>query len=126
MLPKCGEVKKIQSMTTNRVFNTTDETVLMNLEFESGATAQIFNSILLHIPFKIEVYGQNNSIIGSRLTSSNDKGELLLNGSPMEYTSPINLYVCELNNFVNAINKNNSVEVPISEGLRNIELLLQS
>ena len=121
MLPSCGEVKNIKCLATNKNFNSNDESAMISLEFESGATATIFTSILFHSPFKIEVYGEKNNAKGVNLVSSDSKGELFINDSPLEYPEPSNLYACELRNFIDAIN--NKVD---AEGFKNIELLIQS
>ncbi|MFZ2314559.1 MAG: Gfo/Idh/MocA family oxidoreductase [Gammaproteobacteria bacterium] len=126
MLSKCGEVKNITGMTTNTNFGGNDENAILSLEFEYGATANIFTSILFHTPFQIEVFGEKNHAKGLNLVSSTDKGELYINNLPSEYSSPSNLYACELENFIDAIHKKRTVEVSLKEGLRNVELLIQS
>lgn len=125
MLSKCGEVKNIKCMTTNSRFGLNDENAMIALEFESGATANIFTSILFDSLFQIEIHGEKNCAKGINLVSQTNKGELFINNSPMEYSEPNNLYACELKNFANAINGKEIVEVSLSEGLRNIELLIK-
>ena len=97
---------------------------MISLEFESGATANIFTSILFHSPFQIEVFGEENHAKGHSLVSSTVKGELFINNIPVEYPESKNLYVCELENFVKAIHCKEKQEVSLEEGYRNIELLI--
>jgi predicted dehydrogenase len=126
MVGKCGEVKNIKTLTTNKVFSSNDESTIISLEFESGATATIYTSILFDSPFQIDVYGDKNNASGSNVTSSKEKGEVTLNKVSLEYPHPNNLYACELKNFSNAIKGIDDVEVSLSEGISNVELLLSS
>lgn len=124
MLSKCGEIKNIKCLTTNSNFGLNDENAMIALEFKSGATANIFTSILFDSLFQIEIHGEKNHARGINLVSPTDKGDLFINNLPMEYSAPDNLYACELKNFAGAINGKENVEVSLSEGLRNIELLI--
>jgi hypothetical protein len=123
MLPGCGEVTNINFITTNKKFGLNDESVIISLEFESGATASIFTSVLFDSPFQLDVYGEKNKATAVNVTGSKEKGALLLNGLPLAYPFPGNLYASELKNFSDAINYKNDVEVSLIEGFRNIELL---
>ena len=60
MLPSCGEITRLTPLITRNVFQGPhDETALLALEFESGATAEVCTSVLFDAPRRMEVYGSD-------------------------------------------------------------------
>ncbi len=126
LVPTCGEIKNIKTLTTNNNFKTNDETALISIQFESGATASIYTSILFNSEFSLEVFGEKHNAKALNVITSKSKGSIVIDGVPLEYKDPENFYACELRNFALAIQNKSLVEVTLQEGFRNIELLINS
>lgn len=123
MREKCGEVCRIKKLETNKLFQGNDETSLLTLIFESGASASIYSSILHNSHFTIDVYGESCIIRGESVVGSNDNGRVTIDGQSVVFEPVKNLYLLEMENFANSILGIETIEVSLAEGMRNIEIL---
>ena len=121
MVPQCGEILNSNSIVSNTHQTLFDETAVSSFQFESGATAQIFCSITLDAPFKLELYTDNTTVIGNDLAG--DERSILIDNDPLIFKKN-NPYIDQMNDFLRAIQENSKPEVGIIEGLKNIEHML--
>jgi len=64
MVPSCGEIAVQENLISREAWKGPhDETALISLGFESGATAEICSSVLFDAPRRMEVYGSSNYAI---------------------------------------------------------------
>lgn len=123
MLPLCGEVVEIKSFIKKiKVENEFDGAVLVILRFESGATAEIFCSILFDSPFNLEIYASKKNIIATDLVNQTKPGKILI-GDENVLFSMSNPYLMELKGFIQSVTEKTPPEVPLDEGLKNLETL---
>ena len=120
MVPTCGNIIGVKSyikkIPSEKEF---DGALSLMMEFESGATVEIFCSILFDSPFKLEIYSDKKHLIGSDLMNQSQPGSILINNQPLYYELS-NQYIDELNNFVECIIKKTEPEVSLREGLNNV------
>lgn len=122
-LPGCGEVEKIDSTIANNYWKSPhDETAMVNLKFESGATAELTTSVLFESEPKFKIYGREGSATARDTLGPHGGGSITLDGEDLNF-SQVNPYEGEIRNFVEAITRDHDPEVPGGEGLRNVEIL---
>ncbi len=126
MLPGAGEVVEVKSLVTRPVHKgPNDETALVMLRFESGATAEIVTSVLFDSEPSAEIYGVEGSVICRGTLGAFGKGSIVMNGSdhPFPVEDP---YRGEIADFMDAVRNDRPPEVDGGEGLRNVEILLKA
>ena len=126
MLPEAGEVRTLRSVIDNSVWNSPhDETAVIVLHFENGATAEICNSMQFNSPRRMEVYGDKGWAIAEETFGYNGDGRIWTDQG--EFDFPVqNPYVGEVRDFVLAVEEDRKPEVDGEEGLRNVDLLLRA
>ena len=99
-----------------------DETALLSLRFERGATAQMCSSVLWDAPKSLEVFGTRGHAFLVDTLGPHGGGRIFTHVGELEFeqTSP---YVGQVEDFVAAVRENRPPEVDGEEGLRNIELM---
>lgn len=123
MVPVCGEIMSIKSLITKAFWGGPhDETAIVSMQFESGATAEFCSSVLFESPYRIEIHGNIGSAICDDTFGRQGSGKIFLKNEQMRFT-PCNPYVGEIRDFVASIIENRPPEVDGAEGLRNVELL---
>ncbi len=123
MVPTCGEVVEVRALTGNAVWRgSRDETALVALRFESGATAEFCSSVQFESPSRVEVYGDQGYVIGNQTLGPRGAGTLLTKAGMVPYLVR-NPYVGELADFAAAVREGRPPAVDAREGLRNVELL---
>ena len=126
LCPSCGEVTQVESLISRDVWKGPhDETAVVALKFESGATAEITSSVLFDSPSRMEVYGSNDYAICENTLGLSGGGEIRTGAGPMSF-EPKNPYVGEIEDFIDAIRNDREPEVTGEEGLRNVDILLQA
>ena len=126
LVPESGEVAELGSIITREKFRGPhDETAVLSLRFERGATAQIVSSVLFDGPTRFEVYGQRGWFLCEDTLGPHGHGRILTDRGPMIYTAA-DPYDGELLDFVKAVRDGRPPEVDGIEGRRNVELLLQA
>ena len=124
MAPSCGEIVVQKNLISRAVWKGPhDETALISLGFESGATAEICSSVLFNAPKRMEVFGSDTYAICDDTLGSHGAGAISIGGEPMEYEVS-NPYVGEIADFVAAITEGRTPEVDGPEGLRNLATLV--
>ncbi len=133
-----GEVVDVKTVVSRSKFNSPhDETAIVALQFESGATAEICVSVQFASESRLEVYGDAGSIRMEGTMGRHGKGEIFQSNSTIQPSigpnqpflvdfEPTNPFIGELNDFVEAIETGRQPEVSPMEGRRNVELLLQA
>lgn len=123
MLPDCGEVVGVDSTIANSYWNNPhDETAMVNLKFESGATAELTTSVLFESEPEFKIYGRKGSAIAKDTLGPHGGGSIALNEEDLNFNQE-NPYEGEIKDFVESIKEDRDPEVPGEEGLRNVEIL---
>ncbi|MEF8837707.1 MAG: Gfo/Idh/MocA family oxidoreductase [Candidatus Bipolaricaulota bacterium] len=123
MLPDCGEVVEIDSTIANSYWNSPhDETAMVNLKFESGATAELTTSVLFESEPEFKIYGSKGSAIARDTLGPHGGGTIILKEESLDFSQK-NPYEGEIRDFVESITGDRDPEVPGEEGLRNVEIL---
>jgi len=126
MMPTEGEITRIQSLLSSAKFGSIhDETAVVSLAFESGATAEFCVSVQFDSPSRIEIYGDAGSALLDGTMGRHGAGEIVLNGEPVSY-SVENPFQAEFNDFIEAVREGRPPEVDGEEGRRNVALLLEA
>ena len=124
MVPSCGEIVVQENLISREVWKGPhDETALISLGFESGATAEICSSVLFNAPKRMEVFGSDSYAICDDTLGPHGGGEISIGGEPMEYQVS-NPYVGEIADFVAAVAEGRAPEVDGREGMRNVATLV--
>lgn len=123
MVPQCGEVVEINSTISRAVWGGPhDETALLALRFQSGATAELCSSVLFQSPSRVEIYGNRGYFICDGTLGTHGTGKIVSHQGVLEF--PVrDPYAAEIADFVTAIRDRREPEVNGREGLRNVELL---
>jgi 1,5-anhydro-D-fructose reductase (1,5-anhydro-D-mannitol-forming) len=126
MTPQAGEITKLASVINNSVWRSPhDETAVLAIQFENGATAEICSSVVFAGPRRMEVYGSQGYAICEETLGPTGGGTITVSGEPYEF-EVCDPYVGEIEDFVDAVNEQRRPEVDGVEGTRNVELLLQA
>ncbi len=126
MVPSCGEVIEVKGLIANNFWNSpNDETAIISMKFESGATAEITSSVLFDSTPAVEIYGRKGKAICKDTLGPHGKGEIYFNEKDLKY-NPMNPYPGEIADFVKAIQNGRRPEVDGKEGLKNIQILLKA
>lgn len=124
MVPSCGEIVSLASTVGREIWRGPhDETALVSMRFESGATAEFCSSVLFEAPSLLEVYGDEGYAICEGTLGPHGGGSIRTHEGGLQY-EPRNPYEAELRDFVSAVVEGRAPEVDGAEGLRNVELLL--
>ena len=123
MVPGCGEIDMVQSVISRSVWQGPhDETAVVALRLESGATAELCSSVVFGSPTSLEVYGSGGYALCTDTLGAHGTGEIRTSLGELRY-SPTNPFVGEIEDFATAIRGGRPPEVDGREGLRNVELL---
>ncbi len=124
MLPGCGEIVSQKNLIGREVWKGPhDETALVSLGFESGATAEICSSVLFNAPKRMEVFGSDTYAICDDTLGPGGGGAISIGGEPMEY-HVADPFAGEIADFVAAVGEGRAPEVDGREGLRNVKTLV--
>jgi UDP-N-acetyl-2-amino-2-deoxyglucuronate dehydrogenase len=123
MLPSCGEVASVNSTISSGHWGSPhDETALVQMKFDSGATAEFCSSVLFDAPSRFEIYGENGFIICEETLGRHGAGKI--NTHEGEFTFAVqDPFQGEIQNFIQAITLDSEPEVNGIEGKRNIEII---
>ena len=126
LMPSAGEVCAIESVIDRSVWSSPhDETAVVALHFDNGATAEICTSMQFRAPRRMEIYGEDGWAIAEETFGYDGTGEIRTSEGAFDF--PVrNPYVGEIRNFVQAIEEDREPEVGGEEGLRNVDLLLRA
>lgn len=125
MVPSCGEVTKLSSLTANSVWKGPhDEIAIVAMQFENGSTAEFCSSALFESPTRFEVYGEVGFAIAENTLGRHGAGRIITGLGLLEFEVK-NPFTEQLDGFAKAITMGVEPEVGIAEGARNVELLSQ-
>ncbi len=123
MVPSCGEVTEVTGVVSRAAWDGPhDETAVVALQFESGATAEFCSSVQFGSPSRFELYGADDYRLAEDTLGPHGAGTVRSKSGVRPYTVA-NPYVGELEDFADAIRNGRPPEVDGVEGLRNVELL---
>ena len=123
MLPSCGEIVRLTPLITRNVFQGPhDETALLALEFESGATAEVCTSVLFDAPKRMEVYGSEGYALFDDTLGAFGKGRIATHEGEHAFEAA-DPYAGEVEDFAAAVREDRDPEVNGEEGVRNVALL---
>ncbi len=126
LLPSCGEVVQIESVTDNSVWRIPhDETAILCLKFASGASAVSCTSMQFDAPRRMEVYGSRGWAVCEDTLGPGGAGRVWTNEGELPF-DPVDPYAGEIRDFADAIVHNREPEVGGEEGMRNVELLVRA
>lgn len=123
MIPICGEIREIKSIVKNLETSQSDGAVLILMHFESGATVEIFCSVLFDSPLTLEVYAEKKNALGYDLAGRHESRKITIDAEPV-YFENLNPYVSQLKDFVRAVSEKGKPEVSLEEGLENVKNLI--
>jgi len=124
MRPSCGEIVVQENLISREVWKGPhDETALVNLGFESGATAEICSSVLFNAPKRMEIYGSDTYAVCDDTLGPHGAGAISIGGEPLEY-AVCDPYAGEIADFAAAVREGRSPEVDGREGLHNVATLV--
>jgi 1,5-anhydro-D-fructose reductase (1,5-anhydro-D-mannitol-forming) len=123
MAPVCGGVVSIRAITSDVAFKSgRDESANISLQFENGATADIYVSIFGPRQKRVEIFGSENTIVMNDTLGASGAGTIIYDGAKGHFPV-VNPYECELADFVAAIREGREPEASGMEGKRNVALL---
>ena len=126
MVRHCGEVVELSSVVSRGVWGGPhDETAVVAMRFESGATAQFTSSVLFRAPSRVEVYGTEGYAVATGTLGPHGAGAIDTRTGPLAFT-PRDPYVGEIDDFAAAVRLVRPPAVDGAEGLRNVELLTRA
>jgi len=126
MEPSCGGVVRQQALVTREVWKGShDETALIQLQFESGATAELCSSVLFDAPTQFELYGDSGYARGENSVAITGKGRMWTHKGDWDF-EPIDPYRLEIDDFAESINLGREPEVNGVMGLKNVQILLKA
>ena len=126
MAPSCGEITQVSSVISNAVWGSPhDETAVLALKFDNGATAEICTSVLFDAPRRMEVYGTAGHALCEDTLGPKGDGVIVTGDGAFDFT-PVNPYVAEIADFAAAVRERRDPEVAGAEGARNVEILLEA
>lgn len=126
MGPECGEAVEFKSVISNAGFGTQrDETAVLAMRFENGATAEICSSVLFNAPKRMELYGTEGYAVFEDTLGPHGGGRIETGDGAVRFNR-VNPYAGEIADFAAAVREGRPPEVDGREGLRNVELLLRA
>ena len=126
MTPSCGEVTRVESVIGNAGFGSPhDETAVLALQFENGATAELCSSVLFSTPPRMELYGSEGYALCDGTLGPRGAGTIVTGEGPFAFEAA-DPYVGEMEDFAAAVAAGRDPEVNGEEGLRNVDILLQA
>lgn len=126
MVPACGEVVSVASTVSKEVWKGPhDETAVVSMRFESGATAEFCSSVLFESAYRAEIYGDTGYALCDGTLGRRGEGSIRINDRLLDF-EPANPYAGEIRDFVEAVLQNRTPEVDGVEGVRNVSILVQA
>ncbi|OED42532.1 hypothetical protein AB833_05845 [Chromatiales bacterium (ex Bugula neritina AB1)] len=126
LLPVCGEVTRCRSVIDSSTYGGPhDETACVSMQFGDSVPVDITTSVMFSAPSRFELYCEEAMVVCEGTLGPSGGGTITINNAPLDFELR-NPYVGEIQNFIDAISGTTRIAVPGSEGLRNVELLLEA
>jgi predicted dehydrogenase len=126
MQPACGDVVDVKSIISRSVWGgPNDETALITLQFQSGATADLCSSVVFQAPTRFELYGSKGYAIGEGTVATTGEGEMWTHEGRWDYQY-VDCYRAEMEDFAAAVRDDRAPEVDGVMGQKNVAILCQA
>ncbi len=126
LLPVCGEVTRCRSVIDKSTYGGPhDETACVSMQFGDSVPVDITTSVMFSAPSRFELHCDDAMVICEGTLGPSGGGTITINNAPLDFELR-NPYVGEIQNFIDAITGPARIAVPGSEGLRNVELLIEA
>jgi 1,5-anhydro-D-fructose reductase (1,5-anhydro-D-mannitol-forming) len=126
MRPDNGEVTRLTSVINRSVYGGPhEETAVLAMQFESGATAEMCNTVLFTGPMRMEIYGSSGFALCEDTLGAAGAGDIRTHEGAFGFDVR-NPFVGEIEDFARAIADDRDPEVNGQEGTRNVQLLLEA
>jgi len=126
MTPTCGEVVNVTSVISRKVWGGhNDETALIAMMFENGATADLCSSVVFAAPTRFELYGTKGYAVSENTMAETGEGTMTTHDGPFNYAY-VDCYRAEIEDFAAAARDDREPEVDGVVGARNVEILCQA
>ncbi len=126
MTPTCGDVVDVKSVISRSVWGSpNDETALVAMQFENGATADLCSSVVFAAPTRFELYGSKGYAAGEGTVGVTGEGVLTRDGGTASYDY-VDCYRAEIEDFAAAVRDDRAPEVTGEMGARNVEILCKA
>ncbi len=126
MTPTCGDIVEVKSVIANQVWGSAnDETSLIAMKFENGATADLCASVVFSGPTRFELYGSKGYAVSEDTMSTTGEGTITTHDGRYDYAY-VDCYKAEIEDFAAAVRDNRAPEVDGVMGARNVEILCQA
>lgn len=126
LTPSMGEIRQLKSVINREVWGGPhDETAVLALQFESGATAEICSSVLFNSSNRFEIYGSDGYAICEDTFGRDAAGRAWTNTGQVHFTQ-VDPFVGLLDDFAHSVMNNRSPEVDGVEGAKNTRLLFDA
>ena len=123
LLPICGEVVNTKSQIEYLDGTTIDKAVLISMQFESGARAEIFCSLVVDEPLSLKLHTNKLDVYGDHLAGPIEQRKLMIGNEPFQFLET-DSYFLQLNAFISSIIDKTPAEVSLEEGLKNVAHLI--
>ncbi len=121
--PVCGDIVQVVSLcAADHDGKRGDATSIVNLQFASGATAEVLSSVLFKVPRLIEIHGHKSSATCRDTLGPHGAGTILLNEEKLDF-KVTNPYQMELQDFIRSILTGQPPESDGENGMFNVDLL---
>ena len=126
VLPTEGEIEQVASIISRAKFDSPhDESAVLALQFESGATAEICVSVQYQSAPRVEIYGDKGWIRMEDTLGRHGGGHIQHNGEPVVFKQ-MNPFLSELSDWIAAVDERRPPEVTGEEGRKKVEWLLKA
>ncbi len=99
-----------------------DEITTMVLNYPGRMMAEFTVAAIFQTTSRLEIYGENGSIIGTDVFGANPSGPITCNGREIAYT-PQNPFVLEIEDFVEAVRDQRPPCTTLDDGLVNVRIM---
>ena len=124
--PACGEISTLSSLVNRSVWKGPhDETAILIMQLESGATAEFCASVLFPGPRRLEVYGSEGYALCENTLGVDGAGSIVTHEGELPF-DVVDPYAAEIRDFAAAVRDDRAPEVDGVEGARNVALLVQA
>ncbi len=99
-----------------------DEIATMVLNYPGRMIAEFTVAAIFQAPSRLEIYGDNGSIIGADVFGANPSGPITCNGREIAY-EPQNPFVLEIEDFAEAVQQQRLPRTTLDDGLVNVRIM---
>lgn len=101
-----------------------DETAIVAGQLSNGVTVEVVSSVQFGPYLRLEIFGDRGIALCDDTLGRNGTGAIRVNGQPLNF-SPINPFVAQLQNIIEAIQNSTPLNAPAEAGVRSMKDLLE-